>query len=40
MEIVITAVCSLVGFSLGFLSGALYALSSVRKAIEGSKYVK
>ena len=28
---------SLLGFALGFLSGTLYALSSVRRAIEGSK---
>jgi hypothetical protein len=31
---------SLLGFALGFLSGALYALSSVRKAIEGTKRVR
>ena len=31
---------SLLGFALGFLSGSLYALSSVRRAIEGTKRVR
>jgi hypothetical protein len=37
---VVVGTLALLGFSLGFLSGAGYALRSVRIAIEGSKRVR
>jgi hypothetical protein len=36
----VTGSLSLLGFAIGFLLGAVYALNSVRKAIEGTKHVR
>jgi len=40
IQMVIAGSALLVAVSLGFISGAVYALSSVRKAIDGTKRVR
>lgn len=40
IQMLLTGSIILLGVGLGFISGAVYALSSVRKAVEGTKHVK